>query len=219
MVVILIPRACAMRPKPAHAERRQTSVNPVPAVRYFAKVAGTDIRLAVPASPSELIGIGLHQAENTRARPLEPIGRWVSKDSTTQAHAAVRRAHGRVVVFQMTSRGRGTSLRTAADCVVRPGTWICSPVSGEVTLIKHYWLYGRYRDMHVEIRPVGHPELRVACIHLRDLQVNEGDRVIAGETVIGHPRRFDFDSQVDRYVGGKWEHTHFQVNPYPPAKS
>jgi hypothetical protein len=214
------PKSCVLRAKPARADKGSfvKSELRAPLAIYFGRVEGTDIRLALPARPPELVGIGFHQAQNPRARPVAPIGRWLSKDSTRAARREVRTAHGRVVMFQMTSRGRGTSLRTAMDVVVRDGTLIVSPVSGEVTLIKHYRLYGRYDDLQIEIRPDGHPELRVVGIHMQGLMIQEGDRVEAGETALGKPRRFEFDSQVDRYVGGHHEHSHFQVNPYPPVK-
>lgn len=190
----------------------------LPAVRYFARVQGTSIRLALPASPPELVAVGFHQAENPRSRNLTPIMDWLSDDDTAQAVKLVRAESGReIVMFQQRSRGRGTGQQTAADVAVKEGTLIVSPVDGEVTLVKRYKLYGRYDDLHVEIRPDGHDELRVVGIHMQDLMVSEGDRVQAGRTTLGRTKRFPFDYQIDRYIGYRVPHTHFQVNPYPPV--
>jgi len=204
--------------------KKPKTVKQSPVVRIaepvrFARVKGTGITLALPANPPELIAIGFHQAENPRSRDLVPLLDWLPTDDNTQAVALVRDGWGKkVVMFQLNSRGRGTGLDTAADVAVRDGTLVVSPVAGTVTLVKHYKLYGRYEDVHIEIEPTGHPELRVAAIHLDDIAVEEGDVLVAGRTVIGRPRRFSFAAQIDRYIGRKVEHTHFQVNPYPPVK-
>lgn len=208
-------RACS-RPRQEKPKKAVTAA--LPTVRYFARVQGTSIRLALPASPPELVAVGFHQAENPRSRNLAPIIDWLSDDDTAQAVKAVRAESGReIVMFQQRSRGRGTGQQTAADVAVKEGTLIVSPVDGEVTQVKHYRLYNRYDDLHVEIRPEGHDELRVVGIHLQDLMVEEGDRVEAGRTTLGTTKRFPFEYQIDRYIGFKVPHTHFQVNPYPPV--
>lgn len=189
-----------------------------PQITRFARVRGTRLVLALPAQPPELIGIGFHQAENPRSYELVPLLPWLSRDDSTEAAHRVLKGRGReVVMFQMNSRGRGTKQTTAADVVVKDRTMVVSPLDGRVTLIKHYRLYGRYDDLHVEIEPDGYPQIRMAVIHIQDLAVKAGDRVAAGRTALGRPRRFTFDAQVDRYVGGRVEHVHFQLNPYPPA--
>lgn len=185
----------------------------------FARLRGAKLMLALPAAPPELIAVGFHQAQNPRARQLVPVLPWLSTDDNTEAARRVRAARGKgIVMFTMNSRGRGTAKTTAADVVVKPDTLVVSPVTGKVTLVKRYKLYGRYDDLHVEIRPDGMDDVRVAMIHVRDIIVREGDRVSAGRTVIAKPRQFGFDAQIDRYVSGHWEHVHIQVNPYPPEK-
>lgn len=208
-------RACSQ----ARANKPKEAVTAaLPTVRYFARVQGTGIRLALPASPPELVAVGFHQAENPKSRNLTPIMDWLSDDSTAEAAKLVRAESGReVVMFQQRSRGRGTGQQTAADIAVKEGTLIVSPVDGEVTLVKRYRLYGRYDDLHIEIRPAGHDELRVVGIHMQDVMVEEGDRVEAGRTALGRTKRFPFEYQIDRYIGFRVPHTHFQVNPYPPV--
>jgi murein DD-endopeptidase MepM/ murein hydrolase activator NlpD len=208
-------RACSQ----ARAKKPKKVVTAaLPTVRYFARIQGTSIKLALPASLPELVAVGFHQAENPRSRNLTPIIDWLSDDDTAQAVKLVRSETGReIVMFQQRSRGRGTGQQTAADIAVKEGTLITSPVTGEVTMVKRYRLYGRYDDLHVEIRPDGHDDLRVVGIHMQDLMVEEGDRVEAGRTTLGRTKRFPFEYQIDRYIGYRVPHTHFQVNPYPPV--
>lgn len=210
-------RACLIVRSGSAAGRKAGAIAVAPT--FFARVKGTRLLLALPARPPELIGIGFHQASNPRSSEMIPTMRWLARDDNTQAARLVRESAGtQVVMFRMHSRGRGTGLDTAADVVVKPRTLVVSPVTGVVTLITPYRLYGRYPDIRVEIAPDGYPRLRVAAIHIKDLAIKEGDRVTTGLTALGRPRRFSFDAQVDRYVGGRVEHVHFQVNPYPPIR-
>ncbi len=81
-----------------------------------------------------------------------------------------------IKMFQQALRGRGTSNFSAADCAVKPKAMILAPVTGTVTRVKNYRLYGVYRDVQLEILPDGaSPKLRVVVLHIQDPQ-REGRR-------------------------------------------
>ncbi len=185
----------------------------------LAKVAGTGIIIYLPSDASKTITIGYHEAENPKTFGLQPIGYCVGNDNPKNMSKEIPVIKGNIPFFILNQRGRGTSATSAVDIVVEPGTEIRSPVDGEVTKIKHYFLYGKYEDFHLEIMPEEYPGLRVAIIHLENLRVKVGDKVKWGHTVLADIRPlYQIQSQIERYSGNKFGHIHLQVNPFVPEQ-
>lgn len=160
----------------------------------FATVGG--VRLHEPSTAIEVMGY--HQSSHEGARQLEP--------STTDTPWLV-----------MDSRGRGTGLRTAIDIVADPDTAITAPVTGRVVRAGTYVLYCEHTDHYLVIEPDEHPGWEVKLLHFRDLRVATGDRVVAGETVVGSgPRQLPFESQVDEHSGPD-NHPHVHVEVVDPS--
>ncbi len=115
----------------------------------------------------------------------------------------------------MKSRGRGTSFCSAVDIAAEKESVIFSPVTGKITKIKEYYLYNRYPDYHIEIRPDRAPEVRIVLIHIKNLNIKKGQRVIQGTTKLGIVRSLSnlINSQIIKYYGSNQEHLHIQVNP------
>jgi murein DD-endopeptidase MepM/ murein hydrolase activator NlpD len=111
----------------------------------------------------------------------------------------------------MSSRGRGTPATSAVDLVMPRRTQVFAPVSGVVTRVRRYRLYGRHIDISIEIRPDADHGVRVSMIHLDDRQVREGDRVTQGVSQIGVPRAFPFGDQTDLYIPGGHPHVHLEI--------
>ncbi len=111
------------------------------------------------------------------------------------------------------SRGRGTGLRSAADIVVEPHRTIRSPVSGTVRVSGTYALYCQFSDDFLYIAPDAQPTWEVRIYHIDGVQVQAGDRVEAGITVIApQPTQLPFDSQVDDYTAEpSWPHVHVEL--------
>lgn len=89
-----------------------------------------------------------------------------------------------------------------------------------MTAVLPYTLYGQHADVRVEIEPAGRPDLRVVMIHVSDVQVEVGDMLTGGESVVaGSATPFPFESQIDRFteeVGGRaLPHVHLEVRPAP----
>lgn len=112
------------------------------------------------------------------------------------------------------SRDRLTAATSAADIVVDPATPIVSPVSGTVKRAGSYVLYCKHRDDYVVIEPDGRPGIEVKLLHITGEQVEPGQRVEAGVTLLA-PRAtiLPFDSQVDdlRTADPAWPHVHVEV--------
>lgn len=153
----------------------------------FARWHGIELLLQT----SRVLCICFHQASFRDTMPLHPLG-------------------GERYVI-MRSRGRPTALTSAVDIVTPRGTALTSPLDGKVTKVKPYRLYGSYRDMRLSIRPDADPDRRLVMIHLARIRVDRGDRVGAGETIIGVPRPFPFRSQTADYVPGHKPHVHMSI--------
>ena len=151
---------------------------------------GIDLR--VPSAGTELIGF--HQSNHDGARNLDALD-------------------GPVRTVVLDSRERGTGRRTAADIVVDPQVEIRAPVTGTVVRAGTYTLYCDELDDFVVIEPDGRPGIEVKMLHIDGVQVQAGDRVEAGVTVLApKPTKLPFASQVDEVSGPEnWPHTHLEV--------
>ena len=151
-----------------------------------------DIELVEPSAAVEVVGY--HQSNHEGAQQMTPAPDgpdWVT----------------------MANRGRRTGSRTAADVVADEHVEVVAPVTGRVVRSGTYVLYCDHTDNFVAVEPDGHPGIEVKMLHFRGLRLGPGDRVVAGETVVGDgPRRLPFASQVDAWSdSGYGPHVHVEV--------
>jgi hypothetical protein len=169
------------------------------------------IELMVPVA--EPILIGFHEASTVEAFELVPGG-WLSVDRNHDRARPDDDRDGWPYVV-LATRGRPFVSTSSVDIVVPEDAPIVAPVSGTVTDVRTYYLYGRHEDVRIEIVPTDAPHLRVVLIHVGDVRVAMGDQVEAGTTVLaGWGRRFPFRSQIDDDVSpGRYAHVHLEVQP------
>lgn len=193
-----------------HAVAGGTSV---PATATFAGV--DQLQLSLPAR--EVTRIGYHEASFSNALALTPLGANVDNQNTTKFTPGDPTDGPDYLV--LSSRGRPNPATSAVDIVMPEGTPVASVVTGEVSEVEPYLLYGRHPDTKIEIIPDGRPDLRVVLIHVDGVRVRPGDRVQAGRTVLAAtPNRFPFSSHIDRYADGTPEpHVHLEVKVPDPA--
>lgn len=180
----------------------------------FVTVGSTGLKLSLPAKLGNVIGVGFHQAERKNAYPMVPtVACFGINDTTTTVRNAILSSKV-PVLFTMSSRGRGSPFTSAADIALLPDSDVYSPVDGVITLVRTYNLYGRLMDYQVDIQPDGHPDLRVAIIHIKNIQVTNGQRVTRQKTIIGRMRPLpEISSQILEYLPHQADHVHIQVNP------
>ena len=157
----------------------------------FATVGG--VTLHHPSNKVERIGF--HESNHDGARQLEVLP-------------------GAINPSLMETRERGTNGQSAADVVVEPETQIRSPVTGTVKRGGRYTLYCDFSDFFVVIEPDAHPGWEVKLLHIDNLRVRRGARVIAGQTVLAsRPAVLPFESQVDESSPTRpaWPHVHIEV--------
>jgi hypothetical protein len=176
-----------------------------PRVVPMASVRG----LTVDVPGDHVTQVAYHEASLPQALSLRPLGRCLRNANRTKFSKPAPTAGPDYIV--MSSRGRPHPATSAVDVAMPAGSRVLAPVTGKITSVVRYYLYGRYLDYKLVIRPEGASKLLVTIIHLDRLRVRKGDLVRAGETAIGVPRVFPFSSQVNDYVGGGIPHVHLEV--------
>jgi murein DD-endopeptidase MepM/ murein hydrolase activator NlpD len=156
-----------------------------------------------------IVAVAYHEASRADALALHPRGRCIRNANRTRFEIPEATQGPDYIV--MSSRGRPRPATSAADVAMPSGSHVLAPVTGKVVGAKKYYLYGRYLDYRVEIKPDDNAKLRVVTIHLDRLSVRRGDLVTAGVTAIGVPRLFPFHSQINNYIAGGIPHVHIEV--------
>jgi len=177
----------------------------------FARMAGSKLDIHVPAGPKYFVAVGFHQADNKKAVRFVPLMTCHKIDKVSVIKPLLKK--GKIKLFQQPLRGRGDSNLTAADCAVKPKTTVVAPVTGVVTNVRHYKLYGYIDDLRLEIKPDGWAHLRVVMIHITNVKVKAGQRVVGGVTPVAVVRHLPFVSTINRFVPvSPIDHVHIQVN-------
>jgi hypothetical protein len=172
----------------------------------YAEVAG--LALFVPSK--DLIGLGFHESLFPTALAARPTGPLVVNGSAS--HFTPPSPIDGVPYDVMASRGRGTPATTAADIVVPSQSTVLAPINGTVVLVRTYLLYCETTDWQIIIRPDGGPDLLVMVLHIVDVRVRAGDRVVAGVTPIATSWGNDAPTaQENVYFPEQYPHVHVEV--------
>lgn len=197
------------------ALRKQPEPTPI-----FATYGNIELRLPVPVEA--LTEVGFHQAAYSYAlhlsTPLPDANMKQAKaEKTTHRDLATQQTGPDAIltgsVLRMW-RSRPGDPDSAIDVGAAAGTDVLAPVTGTVVKIKSYKLYGRYADYEVHIVPEGVSGIDCVLIHVDDLSVKPGDRVVAGVTRIAAVRHLSdrIHHQLGDYTEGGGDHAHMQLN-------
>ena len=184
----------------------------------FARVSEFNETLFLPARMGLIKGIGYHESGNNKAYSLEPIGKLIKNENAWKVDVALNANCAAPQYYIMESRGETTTATSVADIAMERNTSVLAPIDGTVTRVEPIVIYDEYDDVQIEIMPAGHPELRMAFLHINDVRLKVGDEVKQGQTVMGIPRDFTglFQSELDDYIKPPYPHVHMQLNRYVP---
>lgn len=193
-----------------------------------------DIKFRLPFEPAVVTTLAFHQASGDKARHLTSLVSDTSAgalkeavdaakaDTATAAAAFSARAGGPAdgdgvwtgSAIRLWRSNRTGEPDTAVDIGANPGTDVYAPISGSVLQARSYMLYGKHPDWEIHIRPDGHPELDLVLIHVEDVSVQAGDRVVAGVTRIAAVRDLTkvMYLQLATYTLNGGAHVHIQLN-------
>lgn len=195
LLVSTAPTEPANVTRPAALSQAQEDPAPAPALAVAAP------RPAEPETMATVAGVELV------VPAVDPVAIGFHQGGTSALELAPEEAPHDV----MPSRGRNTAPTSAVDVAVGTDPTVTSPVTGTVTQVAEYTLYGRHEDVLMTIQPDG-ADVTVQLMHVRDVTVAAGQRVRAGEP-IAEARLLPMPSQVDRlHRGPAGPHVHLDVS-------
>ena len=177
-----------------------------------AQIDGLDVVL--PVAREVTTAVAYHPVDNADTVPFSPSGDRLSGGSLGQKLADIFAGGGAVQYYLMEGTGGEQSSSTAGlDVGAVPGSAVVSPVAGKVTAIKKYRILGRYPDVEMDIQLTHDPSLLLVLTHLTRPQVEIGDVVARGDTVLGSVRGFPttLDQALSRYTSDTGDHVQMMV--------
>ena len=166
--------------------------------------------LLVHVPAMEPLVVSYHEASFAEALPIQPLGTLSQNENPTRPLASEDHPDG-VDFHVQVSRGRANASTSAVDVVLPPGEAVRSPITGTVTEVRPYQLYGTHDDVRLELR-ADDADLSVVLIHIEDVVVQAGDRVEVGDVLAGGARVFPFGAVVDRlFEPDRYGHVHLEV--------
>ncbi len=169
-----------------------------------------DVEIVQPSPHVQMVGFHEGGSAADDVRPAAAPDRNLGEEPV-----ASERREDPLPSMVLPGRGRGTGSATAIDVAMDEGRKVFAPVTGTVTAANEYSLYGKVTDTIITIEPDGHPDVQLKILHVLDAQVEIGDRVEAGRTVLAEgPHKLPFSSQIDRFVtkkGRTLPHVHLEM--------
>lgn len=167
--------------------------------------------LLVHVPAQEAVLISYHEAAYAEASPIAPLGMLRANENPTR-HLSHEDHPDGIEFHVQVSRGRANGPTSAVDVVLPPGVEVRAPVSGTITEVRPYQLYGAHDDVRIELQPDGAADHAVVLIHVQDVVVRPGDRVEIGDVLAGGARTFPFAAVVDRQTEPeRYGHVHMEV--------
>jgi murein DD-endopeptidase MepM/ murein hydrolase activator NlpD len=183
------------------------------------------IQLHSPISANNITEVEFHQASYNTALRLTPLLPIVDAEEVAEKHgtkhtpADEQPTGDKPLIGEAVSTWRLDSVgdeMTSVDVGALAGTDVYAPISGTVVKIKTYSLYGLIDDFEVHIQTPDHPEFDIVLLHVEDLSVKVGDKVIGGCTRIAKVRNIGdiIDNNLANFTvpDDPGNHCHVQVN-------
>jgi hypothetical protein len=179
----------------------------------FARLGERNILLPVAADDATIIA---YQAvSDERALALTPIGDQANANALVRFFRAIFSSDPAVRYYLIDgAKGEPT---TSAMVGALAGTDVFAPISGVVTGVKEYLLYGKYTDVQVDIRPEKSSGITVSLLFIADPVVSIGEAVTAGETPLGKVRECpaELGEALAVYTHDSGSHVYLQVVEEP----
>lgn len=170
--------------------------------------------IAIHQPAADVPLVGFHEAAAVGAAAVEPIA------EPDEQHGRAPVPHGGedddLDTLVLPTRDRASAPSTAIDVAVPAGEVVHAPITGTVTAVDPYLLYGQHPDTRIVIQPEGRPDVELVVLHVTGHDVAVGDRVEAGVTPIAASSTpFPFESQIDRFteaeIGRATPHVHLEL--------
>lgn len=174
-----------------------------------------DRNLILPVAAGDATIIAYQPISDERAVALTPIGDRANTNSVVRFFRNIFASDPLVRYYQLD--GEGASPTNSVLIGAPVGTAITAPVSGIVTGVKEYKLYGKYDDVQIEIKPEELSGTTVALMFISDPVVSIGAVVSAGKTQLGKVRECppELADTIAQYTHDSGAHVHLKVTEEP----
>jgi len=179
----------------------------------FARWQERNLLLPVPAKDATIIAY--QPVADERAAALTPLGEQINTNALVRFFRGIFASPPPVRYYLL--EGKGEKPTSSALVGAAPGTPVYAPVSGVVTAVTRYLLYGKYEDVQIDIRPEKSSGATLSLILIADPVVSIGQPVIAGKTQLGKVRECpeQLGKTLSVYTHDSGAHIHMQITEVP----
>jgi hypothetical protein len=174
-----------------------------------------DRNLLLPVAAGDVTIIAYQPVSTERAVGFSPMGDQANSNALVRFFRGIFAGAPSVRYYRLSGQG-GTG--TGAILVgAAPGCAVTAPVSGTVTAVKRYKLYGKYDDVQVDISPEAMSGITFSLIFIEDPVVTIGEVVTAGKTALGKVREcpVELGKQLSVFTHDSGSHVFMQATEEP----
>jgi hypothetical protein len=179
----------------------------------FARLGDRNLLLPVDAQDATIIAY--QPVSDERALALSPIGDQANANSVARFFRSIFSAKPSVRYYLIDGEGGAPTSSVLVGAL--PGSPVTSPVSGIVTGVKEYKLYGKYDDVQIDIRPEELSGITISLLFISDPVVSIGEVVTAGKTQLGKVRECppELGASLAQYTNDAGSHVYLQATQEP----
>jgi hypothetical protein len=179
----------------------------------FARLGDRNLLLPVAAGDATIIAY--RPVSDERAVALSPIGDQANANAVVRFFRGI--FSGEPLVRYYLLDGEGGAATSSVLIGAPAGSPVTAPVSGVVTAVKQYKLYGKYDDVQIDIRPEELSGDTVSLMFISDPVVTIGEVVSAGKTQLGKVREcpLELGTTLAAYTHDSGAHVHMMVTEEP----
>jgi hypothetical protein len=174
-----------------------------------------DRNLLLPVAARDVTIIAYQPVSDDRVVQFSPIGDQANSNALVRFFRGIFAGEPSVRYYLLPGDGTGATGSLLVGAA--PGCPITAPVSGTVTAVKHYKLYGKYDDVQVDIRPEEMSGITISMLFVDEPVVSIGEVVTAGKTQIGKVRECpeELGKQLGVYTHDSGSHVFMQATEEP----
>jgi hypothetical protein len=179
----------------------------------FARLRDRNLLLPVNAEAATIIAY--QPIADSQAIQFSPVGEQANSNRLVRFFRGIFSGEPSVRYFLLPGDGSGSTGSILVGAAV--GSPITAPVSGTVTAVKQYSLFGKYDDVQVDIRPEEMSGVTFTMLLVADPVVSMGEVVTAGKTAIGKVRECpdELGKQLSAYTHDCGSHVIIQATEEP----
>jgi len=179
----------------------------------FARLGDRNLLLPVAAQDATIIAY--QPVSDERAVALSPIGEQANANSLVRFFRSIFSGQPSVRYYLLD--GQGGEPTGSVLVGAQPGSPVTSPISGVVSGVKEYKLYGKYADVQIDIRPDEMSGTTISLLFVSDPVVSIGEVVTAGKTQLGKVRASppELGATLAEYTHDSGSHVYLQITEEP----